>query len=95
MEFKDRDIETFWENPKKIIPSRVPPETRKALYRKLQMLDAIYKVSDLKAPPGNRLEQLKGDRTGQWGIRVNKQWRLCFVWENHEAKRVEFNDYHK
>lgn len=94
MEFKDRDIGSFWENPQNNIPNRVPPSLRKVLYRKLQMLDAACDVSDLRVPPGNCLEKLKGDRMGQWSIRVNQQWRICFTWVNHKAERVEFNDYH-
>ena len=72
----------------------IPPALRKALYRKLQMLDAAYALTDLCAPPGNRLEQLQGDRLGQYSIRVNDRWRLCFLWENGEATEVEFCDYH-
>ena len=62
--------------------------------RKLQILDAACVLDDLKVPPGNRLEALAGDRKGQYSIRVNRQWRLCFKWSNGEAKEVEFVDYH-
>jgi proteic killer suppression protein len=95
MKFRDRDIEAFWDDPDKNTSSRIPSELRRMLYRKLQMLDAAHTVDDLKIPPGNRLEKLKGDRAKQWSIRVNRQWRLCFIWNEHEAERIEFDDYHK
>ena len=94
MRFADRDIESCWKAPATCHPRRVSPALRKALYRKLQMLDAAYTLTDLCAPPGNRLEQLQGDRLGQYSIRVNDRWRLCFLWENGEATEVEFCDYH-
>ena len=62
--------------------------------RKLQMLDDADALQDLKAPPGNRLEALKGNRKGQHSIRVNDQWRICFVWTEAGPERVEIVDYH-
>lgn len=62
--------------------------------RKLDQIDASVRIEDLRAPPGNRLEQLKGNRNGQWSIRINDQWRICFRWENGEAFDVEIVDYH-
>ena len=62
--------------------------------RKLDMLDAAKCLEDLRIPPANRLEQLKGDRAGQHSIRINAQWRICFIWENGAAHRVEIVDYH-
>lgn len=62
--------------------------------RKLTMLDAAATLDDLRSPPGNRLEALKGDRAGQHSIRVNDQWRFCFVWTDAGPKNVEFTDYH-
>lgn len=62
--------------------------------RKLDMLDAATRLPDLRAPPGNRLEALKGDREGQHSIRINDQWRLCFVWRDEGADLVEIVDYH-
>lgn len=62
--------------------------------RKLEMLDAAASIDFLRSPPGNRLEQLKGDRKGQWSIRINDQWRLCFVWNDGGAEEVEIVDYH-
>ena len=62
--------------------------------RKLRILDAAIELRDLAAPPGNRLEGLRGDRQGQHSIRINDQWRVCFVWRNGDAYGVEIVDYH-
>ena len=62
--------------------------------RKLEMIDAAQNLQDLKVPPGNRLEALKGDRKGQHSIRINDQWRVCFVWTDGAAEHVEIVDYH-
>jgi toxin HigB-1 len=62
--------------------------------RKLQMLDSAKSIADLKSPPGNRLEALKGDRSGRWSIRINDQWRLCFRYDGGDAFDVEIVDYH-
>jgi len=62
--------------------------------RKLDMIHAASAISDLEVPPGNRLEQLRGDRKGQWSIRVNDQWRICFRFSDGNAYDVEFCDYH-
>jgi proteic killer suppression protein len=67
---------------------------RKAAERKLTMLDNASDLKDLLAPPGNRLEMLKGDRTGQHSIRINEQWRICFVWRADGPYEVEIADYH-
>jgi proteic killer suppression protein len=62
--------------------------------RKLAMLDEAAVLDDLKYPPGNHLEKLRGDRQGQYSIRVNDQYRICFVWRGHDAFEVEITDYH-
>jgi toxin HigB-1 len=62
--------------------------------RKLAMLDAAHELEDLRFPPGNRLEKLRGDRQGQYSIRINDQYRICFVWSGHDAYQVEITDYH-
>jgi len=62
--------------------------------RKLAQLDAAAELAFLRVPPGNRLEALQGDRAGQYSIRINDQWRLCFVWSNGNASEVEIVDYH-
>jgi proteic killer suppression protein len=67
---------------------------RKAAERKLTMLDSAAEVRDLLSPPGNCLERLKGDRAGQYSIRINDQWRICFVWKDDGPHEVEIADYH-
>jgi proteic killer suppression protein len=62
--------------------------------RKLLMLDAAETLSDLRVPPGNRLEMLRGDRAGQHSIRINDQWRICFIWTPAGPENVEITDYH-
>jgi proteic killer suppression protein len=62
--------------------------------RKLQILDDAYSLEDLRVPPGNRLEALRGDRKGKWSIRINDQWRVCFRFEDGNALDVEIVDYH-
>lgn len=62
--------------------------------RKLEMLDAAHRLEDLRVPPGNRLEALSGDRKGQHSIRINEQWRICFLWRDGGADQVEIVDYH-
>lgn len=68
---------------------------QRAVLRKLELLHAAADVEDLRIPPGNRLEQLTGDRRGQYSIRVNAQWRLCFTWHEGGADDVELVDYHR
>jgi len=62
--------------------------------RKLLYLNQARRLEDLRVPPGNRLEALKGDRKGQYSIRINDQWRICFIWKNGDASEVEITDYH-
>ena len=73
------------------LPSRIQ---RKALV-KLYILDAAESLDDLRIPPGNRLEKLAGDRLGQYSIRINQQWRICFTWKDGNVYDVEIVDYHK
>jgi toxin HigB-1 len=73
---------------------RLPVDIRCAALRKLLVLDAAERVEDLRIPPGNRLEKLAGDRLGQWSIRINDQWRICFHWSDGDADNVEIVDYH-
>jgi toxin HigB-1 len=63
--------------------------------RKLDMLDSIEKLADLRIPPGNRLEALRGDRQGQYSIRINEQYRICFIWTETGPSEVEIFDYHR
>ncbi|NGQ89777.1 type II toxin-antitoxin system RelE/ParE family toxin [Rhodobacter sp. HX-7-19] len=88
--FADRDTERLFRLERVV---RFQAVERVAL-RKLAMLDAATRIEDLRAPPGNRLEALRGDRAGQWSIRVNDQWRLCFRWRDGNASDVELTDYH-
>ncbi len=69
-------------------------EVQRAALRKLLIIDAAESLDDLRVPPGNRLEKLRGDRQGQHSIRVNDQWRVCFVWREDGAHQVEIVDYH-
>lgn len=72
-----------------------PPNIQKIALRKLLLLEAATSVNDLRVPPGNRLEKLVGDRQGQYSIRINEKWRICFGWtEENNADRVEIVDYH-
>ncbi|HXP30666.1 MAG TPA: type II toxin-antitoxin system RelE/ParE family toxin [Stellaceae bacterium] len=72
----------------------IPADVRRRARVKLIMLDRAKSLQDLRAPPGNRLEALKKDRAGQHRIRVNDQWRICFLWRGSDAYAVEFCDYH-
>jgi proteic killer suppression protein len=73
---------------------KLPPELQRMALRKLLMLDAATTLEDLRVPPANRMEKLKGDRAGQWSIRINDQWRVCFTWRDGNAYDVEIVDYH-
>ena len=73
---------------------RLPPDILRRAVMRLTQLDAATAVDDLRQPPSNRLEALGGDRTGQWSIRINDQWRVCFEWQDGHARRVEIVDYH-
>lgn len=89
--FADRDTERLFErDPVKKFGSDV----QRAALRKLRILDAATTVEDLRTPPGNRLEKLRGAREGQYSIRVNRQWRVCFRWRGGHAYDVEIVDYH-
>ncbi|HEU5298760.1 MAG TPA: type II toxin-antitoxin system RelE/ParE family toxin, partial [bacterium] len=70
------------------------PDVQRTARRKLAMIDAAETLQDLRVPPGNRLEKLTGDREGQYSIRINDQWRICFRWEGNNAYDVEITDYH-
>ena len=75
-------------------PRRLPGNLLGVMQRKLKLLDAAVKLEELRVPPGNRLEALKGNRKGQHSIRVNDQWRVCFMWRNNGPSEVEIVDYH-
>lgn len=75
-------------------PRRFPPDLVRAAQKRLVMLDSARTMAALRSPPSNRLEVLQGDRLGQHAIRINDQWRICFVWTGEDARDVEFVDYH-
>ncbi|MFA4874781.1 MAG: type II toxin-antitoxin system RelE/ParE family toxin [bacterium] len=75
-------------------PKRLPADIIKVARRKLMMIHAAHTIRDLEVPPGNRLEQLKGDRKGQYSIRINDKWRICFRYKDGQASSVEITDYH-
>ncbi len=73
---------------------QLPREIQGIARRKLKQIDAATRIESLRIPPGNRLELLKGKRAGQWSIRINDQWRICFGWQEGDATDVEIADYH-
>ena len=89
--FADKEAEKIWHGT----PSRrLPADIQHAARRKLRMLNNAATLDDLRIPPANRLEALKGGRKGQHSIRINDQWRVCFRWKNGDAQDVEIVDYH-
>ncbi|MEV5649584.1 type II toxin-antitoxin system RelE/ParE family toxin [Nocardia sp. NPDC052254] len=90
LSFKGKEAETLW------IERSAPKlgAIQRVALRKLTMLDAAVNLNDLRVPPANRLEKLSGDRQGQHSIRINDQWRICFVWEPAGPRDVEIVDYH-
>ena len=74
--------------------SRLAADVQRQAHRKLLLLDAANTLEDLRSPPGNRLERLRGDRAGQHSIRINGQWRVCFLWRSDGPYEVEICDYH-
>lgn len=89
--FGTADTERVWRRQQ---VAKLGTDLQRATYRKLLVLDAADVLQDLRIPPGNRLEQLKGDRAGQHSIRVNDQWRLCLTWTDTGPADVELTDYH-
>jgi proteic killer suppression protein len=73
---------------------KLPTQIQPVALRKLRMLNNAYTLNDLRIPPANRLEKLSGDREGQYSIRINDQWRICFAWRSNNAHDVEITDYH-
>lgn len=76
------------------VSKKLPMDIQRTARRKLLYLHDAEDLQDLYAPPGNRLEKMGGDRKGQYSIRINRQWRICFDWANNKAKNVEIMDYH-
>lgn len=90
--FRDREAERLYHRER---IRRIPPTIQRVALRKLWMLNAAVQIDDLRAPPANRLERLHGHRSGQHSIRINEQWRICFVWRDGNAYDVEVVDYHQ
>jgi proteic killer suppression protein len=89
--FACRKTERLWERRS---DHRLPPQIERVALRKLTQLDRSRELRDLRVPPGNRLEALKGSRVGEHSIRINDQWRVCFRWLGEDACDVEIVDYH-
>jgi proteic killer suppression protein len=89
--FRDRETERLFRRERS---RALPPELERVALRKLVQLDAAASLADLRVPPGNRLEPLRGARAGQDSIRVNDQWRICFLWKENGAHDVKIVDYH-
>jgi proteic killer suppression protein len=89
--FRDPDTEALFPRRRS---RRLPADLQRVALRRLVILDAADSLSDLRVPPGNRLESRKGDRPGQHSIRINDQWRICFAWRASDAFDVEIVDYH-
>jgi proteic killer suppression protein len=89
--FRDKETEKLWRTGES---RRLPASLRRRTFNKLAILNAAVTLENLRVPPGNQLEALRGDRTGQHSIRVNDQYRVCFVWRDGSAFKVEIVDYH-
>ncbi len=89
--FRDATTQRLWSRQR---VKGIDPRIQRVALRKLAMMDAAELLDDLQVPPGNRLEALKGDRAGQHSIRINQQWRICFVWTPAGPEDVEIVDYH-
>jgi proteic killer suppression protein len=90
--FKDEETRKIF---KREWSTRLPGDIQKAAYRKLAMIHAANARINLQSPPGNHLEKLRGDRAGQYSIRINERWRICFEWRENDAYNVEIVDYHE
>ena len=89
--FKSKETEKVFHRQ---YSKKLPQDIQEIAFRKLRMLNRAQTLNDLKVPPGNRLELLKGDRAGQHSIRINDQWRICFLWKDAFKYDVEIADYH-
>ena len=89
--FKSKETEKIFHRS---FSNKLPQDMQRIALRKLKILSRSINLNDLQVPPGNRLERLKGDRKGQHSIRINNQYRICFVWKDNDAYDVEIVDYH-
>ena len=93
--FKDRGTEDVFNGRQSKAARRAcPAQLWRIAWRKLEQLDSVAALEELRVPPGNRLEILKGDRAGQWSIRINERYRICFAWTESGPENVEIVDYH-
>jgi proteic killer suppression protein len=90
--FADPETERIWTGRRS---RRLPADTQAVALRKLRLLNQAKVLGDLRVPPGNRLEALKGDRSGQHSLRINARWRICFVWNEGGPSHVGIVDYHR
>jgi proteic killer suppression protein len=90
--FKDKEAERIFSRHRS---RKFPDELQRIMLRKLRMLNRAMNLNDLRVPPANRLEKLKGNRADQYSIRINDQWRICFKWHNNDAFEIEIVDYHR
>ena len=89
--FVDAETELIWSGRRS---RRLPNDIQAVALRKLRLLNQARVLQDMRVPPGNRLEALRGNRTGQYSIRINDQWRICFIWQDGGPFNVEIVDYH-
>ena len=89
--FHDKETEKVWRG---LFSRKLPAEIQAVARRKLRMLNNARNIDDLRVPPANRLEKLAGAKAGQWSIRINDQWRVCFIWIEGHVEQVEICDYH-
>ncbi len=89
--FRDKETEKVYSRERS---AKLPGDIQQIALRKLRMINNAQDIHDLRIPPSNRLEKLGGNRKGQYSIRINDQWRICFVWQDNNAYNVEITDYH-
>ncbi len=89
--FRDKETEKVWNE---LYSKRFPKDIQRSGLRKLILIHRAKDLNDLRIPPGNKLERLSGNRNGQFSIRINSQWRICFSWIDGAASKVEITDYH-
>lgn len=89
--FRDKEARLIWQGE---VSSKLPLSIQQVARRKLRMLNSAQSLNDLRVPPANRLEALKGGRQGQHAVRINRQWRICFRWIDGHAHAVSIVDYH-
>jgi proteic killer suppression protein len=89
--FRDKETEKVF---RRVFSKKIPNDVQRVALRRLLYLHGVQSLEDLRVPPSNRLEKLTGDREGQFSIRINRQWRICFFWQEGDAFQVEIVDYH-